>query len=233
MTILQAAPQGSNAPTQADLEKTIGELGELAGKGKNVQIQFDLQVAEAAYLGTLALTEHKHGKDIDDATHYAAIYWKRHNANVIFDQKADNQRKTISNVRKMIKLGGCPKWGNGQPMGRINDLLSLRKKLKDANKKVKDAHNALTEYATAQLKRDMLLDDAELEALCLKDGPEEKSLEQYFESMRKVANKMKVGKLANCPELDNSPEVQTIINACTKRLVAIAKARAPSGGITP
>ena len=220
----------SNAPSFDDLLQDMTDLGALAGQGKDVQIKFDLKVASAAYLGTLSLDENKHGKEIDDACRLTEAYWKAQNGAVIFDAKAGNQRKTISTTRKMIKLGTCPKWGVGQPMTALNDLVSMRQTLRKdpaQAKKLDDAHNMVMRWATLQLKRDTIMDDAELKEYCFKSDPEARTGEEVLEAIRKMANKLKVGKVSNCPDLDCSPEVQTIINSCTKRLVAIAKAKAP------
>lgn len=234
MTVLQAVPTtGHNAPTFAELLVSCAELGEQAGKGKDVQIKFDLKIVEAAYLGSLSLDENKHGTGIDDATKLTEAYVKAQQGAVIFDAKADNQRKTISNVRKAIKLGSCPKWGQGEPMGRVNDLITLRQDMKRKGMKVVDAHNTFTRYATAQLRRDTLIADDELKTFCVKKGVEARTGEDLLEGVRKLMNKLKGGTVPNCPDMDNSAEVQAIINACTKRLTAIAKARAPQGGTAP
>lgn len=231
-TVLQAVPQPTNAPTFTELLAAVTDLGEQAGKGKDVQIKFDLKVMEAAYAGSLSLDANKHGKDADDATKLSEAYWKAQQGAVVFDAKADNQRKTISTTRKMIKLGSCPKWGVGEPMGRVNDLMTMRQSLKKKNQKVDDAHNTLMRFATAQLKLDTLMDDNMLQTFCLKRVVEARTAEEVLEALRKTANNLKEGKVSNCPDMDSSAEVQSIINACTKRLAAIAKARGPQGGTT-
>lgn len=234
MTVLQAVQTpSSNAPSFASLIQDAIDLGTQAGLGKDVQIKFDIKIAEAAYAGSLTLDADKHGKDVDDANKLTEAYVKAQGSAIVFDAKAGNQRKTISNTRKMIKFGSCPKWGVGQPMGMINDFLTMRQTLRKdpANaKKLDDAHNSLMRLATAQLKRDTLMDDAELRTFCFKRESEPRTAEEVLESIRKTANALKLGKVANCPDLDTSPEVQAIINACTKRLTTIAKARAPQGG---
>ncbi len=217
--------QNGNAPTQAQLEVIVDELGEQAGKGADVQIKFDLAMIEAAFLGSLSLEKNKHGVDIDDATYYAKRYWVKRNGAVIFDAKADKQRKTISNMRKNIKLGSCPKWGKQQPMTAVNDLMNKRQNLKKAGKKVKDAHNCLMEYATEQLKLGTIMDDIQMERYCLANDAKEITLEDFYVGLRKKATKLKNGKLSGCNDLDNSPELENIIASCGKRLTAIAKAK--------
>ncbi len=216
----------SNAPSQAQLEAIVDALGELGGRTADVQIKFDLTMIEAAFLGTLSATDkNKHGVDIDDATYYAKRYWTKRNGAVIFDAKADNQRKTISNMRKNIKLGTCPKWGANQPMTAVNDLMNIWKTLKKQGKKMKDAHNCLMEYATEQLKMATIMDDRQMEKYCLANDAKEITIEDFYVAMRKKAVKLKNGKLSNCNDLDNSPELENIIASCGKRLTAIAKAK--------
>jgi hypothetical protein len=100
-------------------------------------------------------------------------------------------------------------------------------------KKLDDAANTALRYARAQLKRDQVIDPAELRTFCLKPVSEPTTGEDVIESIRKTAYRLREGKVTNCPDLDNSQEVQDIIRACTKRLVAIAKAKNPNGAAAP
>jgi len=221
----------SNGLSFADLLQVATDLGTQAGQGRDVQIKFDLKVLEGAFLGALDLDNNKHGTDVDDATKLSSAYVMAQGTATIFDAKAANQRKLISNVRKMVKLGMWPKGGTGEPLGTVNTLISLRQGLRKdpANaKKLDDAHNTLMRYATAQLKRDQLITNDELKTFCFKRDPEARTAEEVLESIRKTANNLKVGKVNNCPDLDNSQEVQDIIRLCTKRLVVIGKAKAPN-----
>lgn len=226
-------PVGTNAPTFNDLLTKAIDLGTQAGQGKDTQIKFDLLTIEAAYLGTLSLDADKHGKDRRDGIVLAEAYVKAQGTATTFDAKADKSRKLISNIDKCIKLGSNPKWGQGQPLQSVNELLTFRQGLRKdpaQAKKLDDAHNMLMRYATAQLKSDTLIDGTERNAFAFKKDPEERSVEDVLEGIRNTANKLKAGKIAHCPALDNSPEVQAIINAVTKRLTAIAKARGGQGG---
>lgn len=218
----------ANTISFADMLVVAADLGKQAGQGKDVQIKFDLKVLEAAFHGSLDLDPNKHGADTDDATKLSEAYARAQNSAVIFDAKAGNQRKLISNVRKGIKLGMWPKGGPGEPLQTVNTLISMRQKLRQdpANaKKLDDAHNTLMRYATTQLKRDHVLDESELRTFCFKAIPEARDGAEVIEAVRKTLNNLKVGKINNCPDLDNSQEVQDMIRLCTKRLVAIAKAK--------
>lgn len=233
-TVASQAP-GANAPTLQSLMEDVAALGKTFGEAKDGQIKFDLKVCEAAYLGSLNLDRNRHGDDVDDATKLSEAYATAANKALIFDVKAANQRKLISTTRKMIKLGTTPKWGQGEPMQTVGKLMSIRQALrKDPAhaKKLDDAHNTLMRFATQQLKRDTLMDDSELRTFCFKKDPEARTGEEVLEAIRKLANNLASGKVSNCPDLDASAEVKQIAQLCTKRLAAIAKARAPGGAQT-
>lgn len=229
-----AQPNQSNVPSFNDLLAMATDLGTQAGQGKDVQIKFALKVVEAAYLGGLNLDPNKHGTDRRDGIVLAEAYVKAQKTATIFDAKADKSRKLISNLDKCIKLGANPKWGVGEPLSTVNQLITHRQTLRKdpANaKKLDDAFNMLMRYATQQLKRDTLIDGDELKGFAFKKDSEQRTVEDVLESIRKTANNLKAGKINNCSELDNSAHVQAIINACTKRLTEIAKAR--GGQATP
>jgi ribosomal protein L30/L7E len=204
------------------------DLGKQAGMGRDVQIKFDLKVLEAAFTGHLDLQVDKHAKDVDDATKLSEAYVKAQGSATVFDATAGNQRKLISTTRKMIKLGTWPKGGQGEPMQTVNNLMTLRQKLRQDprnSKKLDDAHNTLMRFATQQIKRDQVIPDTELPAFCHKPVSDIRSAEEVLESIRKTANNLRLGKVSNCADLDNSAEVQAIIHACTKRIANIIKSR--------
>lgn len=220
---------GANVPTFESLLAKATALGEDAGKGKDTQIKFDLVVIEAAYLGGLSLDPHKHGKERRDGVVLAEAYVRAQQGAVVFDAKADKSRKLISNIDKCIKLGSNPKWGPNQPLQTVNDLVAYRQGLRKdpaQSKKLDDAHNMLMRYATAQLKSDTLIDGDQLKTFAFKKDPNEVSVEEVLEAIRKKAQNLQAGKIAHCNGALNTPEVQSIIHACTKGLTAIAKARA-------
>lgn len=225
------ATQGKNTVTFEELLQVAKDLGAQSGNGKDTQIKFALKVVDGGYQGALDLTPNKHGDGLRDGVVLAEAYVKAQNATVIFDAHADNQRKLISNLDKCIKLGSTSKWGVGEPISTVNSLMTIRQKIKSEGKvKVIDAFNSLMKYATAQLKLDRLMDDSELRAFVIKPDQEAKSAEDILEAIRKQARKLAEGKVAHCPDMDNGSEVQSIIRMCTKRLTAIAKARAAQEG---
>lgn len=232
-----APAAGGNLPKLQELLAAAEQLGAEEALGKDVQIKFDLKVLEAANLGGIDLTKDKHGDGIDDAVKLSEAYFKGRNKSVIFDHKEPKQRKLAATTRTMIKLGGSPKWGVNEPMQTVNQLMTLRQNLrKTANKgtKLDDAHNTLMRFAREQLKLDtMIAGDDKLKAFCFRADPEARGAEDWLRQVLKQAIALRQGKLSNCPDLDNSAEVNAIINNCNKRLSAIAKAKGAAGGSQP
>lgn len=196
------APKNSNAPSFESLLADAKELGELAGKGKDTQIKFDLKVADGAYLGTLSLDPNKHGSGRDDATLLAEAYVRATQGAVVFDVRADKTRKQVSNVRKCIKVGANPKWGRGQPMQFINEFIEFRQKVraKDAtalkkapngrtDKDLDDAHNGLMRLFTAQLKSDTLLSEQTRNSFAFKTEKGEVTEMEKLDAIRKALKK--------------------------------------------
>lgn len=218
-------PMSNSAMSFDELCKRAEALGADKGNGADAQIKFAMMVTEAAYLGSLDLDPNKHGPDKRDGVMLAERYVKGRTGATIFDTKSDASRKLISNLDKCIKLGSCPKWGSGQPLATVNDLMTFRQKEKKAGKKVDDAFNTLMRFATAQLKSEQLIVDDELNAFVYKKQPGARDACDVLESIRKTANQLIAGKVSNCADIDTSDEVKAIIRACTKRLTAIAKAR--------
>lgn len=234
---LQSAPaQGTQHPQSnvlpfETLLAIATDLGTQAGQGTDTQIRFDLKVVEASFLGTVDLSPGKHGKEIDDASRLGEAYAKARNGSVVFNPKAANQRKLISNIRTCIKGGMYSKGGTGEPLQTINTLMTLWQKMRrdpSLGKKMDDAHNTLMRFIRAQLKLDSMIDSNQLKDFCVKRETEARSGEEVLESIRKIANNLKAGRVPNCPDTDNSPEVLAIIANCTKRIVAITKAKTPS-----
>lgn len=223
----------ANTITFADLVQTAQELGAEAGKGKDTQIKFLMKAVEGGYHNALDLSPSKHGTDVDDATKLAETYVKAQQGAVIFDAKAPNQAKLISTVRTSIKLGGWPKGGNGEPLATMNNLISLRQNLKKIPaeaKKLDDAANTLLKYARAQLKRDTLIDDAELKEFCYKPGKSLQTAEDLIETMVKQLDKVIDGSAQQGTAQDNSAEVRNARQMLRTRLSAIATARGKAKG---
>jgi len=234
MTTIQPAPVPiQNKPTFADMEAVATSLGADAGKGKDTQIKVLLKMVEGGYHGILDLAPNKHGTDVDDATKLGEAYVKASSQAVVFDVKAPNQRKLCSTLRTGIKLGGWPKGGNGEPLATVNNLMTIRQKLKQnpvEAKKLDDAANTLMKYARAQLKSDSLLDDAQLKEFCYKPGKNLPTAEDIIEGMAKQLDKLVTGTAADGTAQDNSVEVRDARAALRKRLAAIATARGKAKG---
>ncbi len=229
MTTQQTAPRpGSNSKSFEAVLQEFEELGTFEAKGKDGQVKADLSAAEAAFMSSVDLTKDKHGPGIDDSVKMAERYVKGRNAAIIFDHKAPKQRKLASNIRTMVKLGGSTKYGVGQPMQNINDLVTIRQNLRKnpaKGQKLDDAHNMLMRYARAQGKRDTLITGDELKQFCFKAEHDPTTGEGVLRTVQKTLVRLRDGKLANCADVDNSAEVATMINAVNRRLTALAKAK--------
>jgi hypothetical protein len=218
----------SNSTTFEQLLTQAKELGEQAGKGKDTQIKFYLATFTAAFQGKVDVNPDKHGEGIDDALKLAEAYVLAQGTATVFDAKAPNQRKARSATRTAIKGGMWPKGGVGEPQATVNNLLTLRQQLRKdpANaKKLDDASNTFLRYIRAQIKLDQLIPTSELRQFCFKRDHDLASVEDILERIRKTAEELRDGKASQGMALDNSPEVQAVINACTKRLNAIVKGK--------
>ena len=224
-----------NVITANDLMDVAQELGKEAGKGRDTQIKFLLKVVEGGYHNAVDLAKNKHGQDIDDATKLAETYVKARQNSVMFDAKADNQRKLISCLRTNIKLGQWPKGGNGEPLQTVNNLWTMWRKLRAdpaLAKTLDDAANTQMKYARAQLKRDTLLSDDELRELCFrKPKGDALTAEERLEATRKLLDKLIKGGFPDGAQ-DNSSDVIVARDSLTRRLIAIAKEKgaAKQGG---
>lgn len=213
----------TNTITFDDLMKDAADLGAQAGAGVDVQIKFMLKALEGGYHNAISLDKNKHGTGIDDAQKLSEAYFKARNANVVFDAKADNQRKLMSTVRTAIKFGGWTKGGQGEPIANTNKLLSMRQTLKknpSEAKKLDDAANTFLKYARQQMKRDTLMGDDELKGLCYKATKDEATMEEQVEQIRKKLDKLIAGGY-------KTKHVVSARHSLSQELSDIAKARNP------
>lgn len=215
----------SNTQTFEELCQQAEALGADKGKGSDAQVKYAMMAFEGGYHGRLDLDPNKHGNERRDGMILAERYVKGRTGSTVFDTKTDSARKLISCTDKMIRLGGTPKWGAGQPLQNVNDLMTFRQREKKAGKKVDDAFNTLMRYATAQLRSETLIEGDELHSFVYKREAGQRDAVDVLESIRKIAHQLQAGKVSNCPDVDTSPEIKQIISACTKRIVAITKAK--------
>lgn len=207
----------ANQMTLDDLKKVAQQLGEENGKGNDTQVKFAMKLVEGAFYNAIDLEADKHGKDKDDAIILAGEYVKAQTGSSYFDHRAPNQKKLVSCCRSLIKLGQWPNGGPGEPLGTMNNLVTDWSKLRQqpANKgKLDDAFNTMMKFARQQVKRDAIMDKAELNDLCFKKQASQRTVEQRLDSARKELTKIK--------ELDSSSHIIVAINEITKRLKAIA-----------
>jgi hypothetical protein len=227
VTVAPVASQaaGANLPKLDDLLKDAKELGATAGRGPESWAQLLLKVFNASYLGGVDLDGNKHGKGIDDSTKIAEAYVSGQTGSMIFNAKAPSQKKTISCVRTMTRLGMYTKGGTDEPLSTVNQFVAQRQKMrKDPaySKRLDDVSNSLLRFARAQLKRDSMITAAEFPDFILKKEPEAPTEEEWLERKRKEALNAKAGKGGFSID---AATADAIAHACTKRLKAIANAR--------
>lgn len=223
----------TNKMSFADLCKIADDLGEQAGKGKDTQVKFLLAAVEGGYHGTLSLDANTHGNGIDDAQELSKHYVTAQGKHGQFNVKAGGHQKLMSTVRTGIKLGGWPKGGNGEPLGTVNNLMTIWQNLRknpQTAKQLDDAANTLMKYARAQLKRDTLIDGDELTAMCYRKKNELATVEDILTAQRSALQKLYDGKAAQGTACDTSHEVKAAILSITARLKAIATAKGKAAG---
>ena len=173
------------------------ELGAIKGRGEDARAQHLMKVIQAAYEGVIDNTENKHGTGVDDATRIAEEYWKARNKNVIFDPKALNQRKTTSNIRSCITLGGWVHGGPGEPISMVSNAMTLYRKMRQEPSNAKrliDAGNYLIVIATKMKRLKEVLNVEELRDMAFKKEAEFATIEDRLSAMRKELVLMRDGK---------------------------------------
>lgn len=211
-------PAKGNSMTFEKVREAARELGKQRGLGKDTGGKFYYSITEGAFNNAIDLTPDKHSKGVDDAGVLAEEYYKSTTGAVIYDAKADNQRKLTSCVRTCIKLGTKTGLGKGEPMNTVDDFISIRRKLRSnpANaKKLDDFSNSFLKMARAQIKADTPLSSDVLTQLCYKGEKEEKTLADVWAGVRKTMTKLAKGKGGMS---DDDPRVKDIIDTCTERL---------------
>ena len=220
----------ANTPTRQDIETAVDQLGVDAGKGKDTQVKFLMQMIEGGYHSLLDLNHNKHGAERDNATVMTERYVKLQQGTSMFDAKAPNQRKAISCARTGIKLGGWPKGGNGEPVANVNKFVSRWVKLRKTHGKLNDAANSLLSFARAQLKLDRLIDEADFDAFMFKPTVEDLTAEEIIASTVKKLDKLIDGSASHGTAQCNTANVQQARHYMRQELVDIAKAKAPAPG---
>lgn len=238
---MNIATPNTNGVSFDELIATAIALGSTAGQGKDTQVKMLMKLVEGGYHNGVDMNPNKYGAGIDDAIKLAQTYVQAQGSASVFDAKAMNQRKLISCFRSAIRLGQWPKGGLGEPLATMNKLMTMRQKLKQnpqTAKTLDDAANTLLTYARAQVRRDTLIEDAELQTFCVRKSGELKTPMEILEATRKNLLNLKHGKAANGTARDDSSEVQAAIQCITDRIKNIAsetrkQAAAPSMSSPP
>lgn len=210
-----SSAQASNVPTMADYEARMTELGQAVARGEDAAGLALVKITEAAHVGVIDLTKDKYGPSKDDPTRMAEVYVKGRNATAVFSAKADKYRKLRSNFAKAIKFGSCTKFGPGEPIGVLDRLLTVRRKLLTSNgnaKRMDDTANSILRFMTAQLKRDTIIGDSELSTFIYKNSSPDKRIEKALGELVKGMMKLSQGKYPRCPDPCDEMELQTAIS---------------------
>lgn len=217
----------SNLVTFDELLAFARESGVQEAKGKDSLPHFLLKITEGAFLQVLDNVKDKYGPGVNDAAKLAEARFKAQTGSNIFDRKVLKIRQQVNRVNTMIKLGMWPKGGPGEPLTTLNSLITMRDKAAKAGRKVQDAANSMLNYARAQTKSDHVLAGADLEKCFLTAEHDKPTEEDFWAAMRKKLQNAKNGK-----GLEGAADIETcdkIISQVTKRLKAIATAKAPAG----
>lgn len=208
------------------------KFGAAHGEGEDTQIKHLLTIVQAAFEGVIDNTENKHAAGVDDATKITEAYWKARNANVIFNPKAGNQRKTISCVRQCVTLGGWSKGGPGEPLGMVNKAMSEyrnMRKVPDMARRMMDAGNYLITIARRMKKSDYILDDQELHDLAFKPDASIPTVEDILDKTRSTLKKLHEGK--HSAGVCSTVNVENAIKALNKELKGIADAKRQNSAV--
>lgn len=207
---------GVNRPTFDDYRAKAKALGASEGKGEDAYVGLLIQIMEGAYHGAIDMdSRDKHGKGRDDAFIIVADYRDERNKASQFKGKSKTERKILSNGRKAGKLGVSTKWGQGQPLANVSDLMFRRSKAfaLDA-KNTDDAANTFLKYATAQNKSDTLIDGDALNGFCRKNVSPQRTNKAIIKATIKTLSKLD----------DSSQELKDGIEQLVKRVNAITLA---------
>jgi hypothetical protein len=205
---------GANRPTFEDCKAKCIGFGKDTGKGADAYVGLLVEMMEGTYHGAIDPdSRDKHGKGIDDVHLLVGAYMTARGNTQQFKGKSGGERKILSNGRKLSRLGACSKWGNGQPLANVSDLMFRRNKefAKDA-KNTDDAANTLLKYATAQLKSDTLIDGDALNGFCRKNQSPQRATKAVLKGIIKQLQKVD----------DPSQELKDATTALVKRVGDLA-----------
>jgi hypothetical protein len=212
----------SNHPSLAEVRAQVKQLGKDQANGKESQIRFALVIVENSHYGLFDLQPNKHGPGKDDANLLMDDWIEGKEECQFHDRTSGSGKKTLSNIKKMVRLGGCPKWGRST-YDNVNTLLAMRLEEQKNKKKVKGAHDCLLEYATAQLGSDHLIVGDELREFVFTNEKEPDTEETVLESARKTLNRLSKGRVP--ASASSKAAAEAAINVITQGLADLARAR--------
>lgn len=192
--------------------------------GDEVRVQHLLKVFRAGFEGVIDNTQDKHGSGVDDAQRIAEVWYKSRNANVVFNPKADNQKKLISEMRRMIICGGWTKGGPQEPVATVNNVMGAYKKMRATEgPRMIDAGNFLLAVARHISRSDTMPAHDDLMKHALKPVGSVATIEDVLDATRRTLIKLQSGKhsAGQCATVN----VDHAVKALNKELKAIADAK--------
>lgn len=217
-----------NQPTLDDVLKDVTDIATTEGRAADGRTHLFLKVATAAYAGAIDRQKDKHGPGVKDNTRICEVYSKARSGATTFDTKPVKARKFLSEVDTMIRLGMFTKGGPSEPLSTLNAVVTLHQKMrKDATRvgELIDLPNALLKFAREQVKRETMLSEHEYRSYLVKAAKDPRTIEEWWDHLRKQAQKLKAGQLKSIVGEDMSDEMDKVINAANRRLRDIAKAK--------
>lgn len=209
-----------------DALKAIEALGADEGKGRDGWAKFLMLTTELAHDGVVDLTDNKHGGTKDDSMVLTERYIKGRTGASVHDHKAGNVKKAVSCTRTMVKVGCKTGLGTGEPLASMNNLVTIRNKLKvKESKRLDDLPNTLLRWARKQIKANTAFDTQELTDLCYRKQQDLKNAEEVLDAIRKSINNLYNGKASQGTARDSSPFIKTMLDAANARMREIANAK--------
>ncbi len=212
----------SNDKRLPELLKQVTKFGEEAALGKDSLPKLAHAVVRAAADGAIDLeTKHKgkDGKDCDVAQYLYEKYANAESKKSIHEHSAGGFKGNVSKLRQLISMGLMTTVDATIVMTDAHE--AREGMLKEEGVKVKSAYPFYVDVAREQLKTDKPLTKRELEAISIKDEPNEKTLEGELKRALKILEGLVTGENRDKIKDDDALTEQAF-NAIRDRLSAMA-----------
>ena len=230
-------PQLSNVPDLNYYREKAKQLGTLAGQGKNCYHTMLTDCLKGGFVNALTF-DPRQGEDEGDQAKLASDYATAQGLANSADPKAPNMRKIKSEIGLAIKTGGNPRFSGNEPVEISDKLVARHDALK--RKQVQgllDKSNMLLRF-WRHINNDKhgIPSESDLDAFCYKAASRPMTAERVIGMCLRTLEKLSVGKLANCNDMDDSKDVKDAVASLRKRAHAIVAAKTPKptkGGKQP